>query len=332
MIPPREPRKYLHLLPHVGMSAEHLLADHGFDWPAIDALVPIPVTELARLIDVIATNTPREFSLFCGSSLPFSRLGVFGYAMMNCPTLRTMFELWDRCSLVAGHPLAGSLTVRNNTWSCEMRSRLPLTAQGLRFVAEATAVGFLKLCREYLAKEHPLTAVEFPFAAPRDDDLHIYAGHAFGTVGFGTMHLRMTGLLEDLDQPVSEAEDEIREMCERRCYEQLAAMRVSLPAHTRLEMLALASDRIPTAGEAARRLGISKRTLFRQICAEGSSFQRVIDDVRQQLAFRMLDNRHFSSKEIGWRLGFSDSRSFRRKFAEWTGMPVAAWRDAQAVS
>lgn len=329
MILPREPRKYLHQLAGIGIDPASFLAGTGYGWAAIDGLQPMETREVAGLIDLIAARTPRDFGLYCGDSLPLTRLGVFGHAMMNCATLRDMFDMWNRCSVVAGHPLTGSLTIKGQTWVCEMRARLPLGPDGLRFIAEASVAGFVRLCRECLQREDVLSAVEFPFPRPDSEAMAIYAGLPVHDLRFDALHLRMIGSLECLDLRVLQAEGDVLEVCERRCQEQMVAMRLAMPMHTRLEMLAMASERLPGAAEAAERLAVSKRTLFRQLAAEGTSFQTVLDQVRQRLAFRMLTSDSLNLKEIGWRLGFADSRSFRRKFSGWTGMGLSSWRNSQ---
>jgi AraC-like DNA-binding protein len=70
---------------------------------------------------------------------------------------------------------------------------------------------------------------------------------------------------------------------------------------------------------AARRLGMSSRSLRRRLTEEGTSWNRITDDALGMLARRMLDDPTSSVKETAYALGFSDPTSLYRAFKRWTG-------------
>lgn len=69
----------------------------------------------------------------------------------------------------------------------------------------------------------------------------------------------------------------------------------------------------------ARRLNTSKRTLQRNLNAEGTSLNAIMKDVRKALALRYLTDTNISVPEISHLLGFRDTSSFFRAFHSWTG-------------
>ncbi|WP_226860717.1 helix-turn-helix domain-containing protein [Dickeya dianthicola] len=69
----------------------------------------------------------------------------------------------------------------------------------------------------------------------------------------------------------------------------------------------------------SRKLAVSTRTLQRRLQNEGTSFQHILDKVRESLALHYLRNTNMSSAEISFLLGFEDSNSFSRAFQSWTG-------------
>lgn len=83
------------------------------------------------------------------------------------------------------------------------------------------------------------------------------------------------------------------------------------------------------AGSAARRLGMSKRSLQRRLQKNGASFGTVLDGVRQELALYYLRHDDLRSEEIAILLAFRDPNSFYRAFQAWTGMTPRAARAAQ---
>lgn len=74
-----------------------------------------------------------------------------------------------------------------------------------------------------------------------------------------------------------------------------------------------------TAEAAARRLGVSKRSLQRRLTEEDTSFQFLLNDVRSQLAKQYLKQSDLSTAEICHLLGFREMSSFYRAFRGWTG-------------
>jgi len=70
----------------------------------------------------------------------------------------------------------------------------------------------------------------------------------------------------------------------------------------------------------AARLGLSRQTLFRRLKAEGTSFEMLLDSLRQTLALHYLTGRKVSVNETAYLVGFSDPAAFSRAFKRWTGV------------
>jgi AraC-like DNA-binding protein len=77
----------------------------------------------------------------------------------------------------------------------------------------------------------------------------------------------------------------------------------------------------------ARRMGLSRKTLFRKLKAEGASFEQVLDELRHRLALDYLSARKVSVNETAYLTGFSEPAAFSRAFKRWTGTSP---RDARA--
>jgi len=69
----------------------------------------------------------------------------------------------------------------------------------------------------------------------------------------------------------------------------------------------------------AGKLGVSRQTLFRKLKAEGVTFERVLDQLRQTLAIDYLSAKKVSVNETAYLVGFSDPAAFSRAFKRWTG-------------
>ena len=75
----------------------------------------------------------------------------------------------------------------------------------------------------------------------------------------------------------------------------------------------------------AKALALSARTLSRRLADEGTTYEEVVDQLRQTLALQYIKDRGISISQIAWLLGYEGSTSFNHAFKRWTGRsPVVA--------
>lgn len=82
----------------------------------------------------------------------------------------------------------------------------------------------------------------------------------------------------------------------------------------------------PTVEQVAAELALSPRSLHRQLAAEGTSYQRVLDGLRCDEAIRQALEERLPFKAIAAAVGFADPRAFRRAFKRWTGTTPQQFR------
>jgi AraC-like DNA-binding protein len=75
-------------------------------------------------------------------------------------------------------------------------------------------------------------------------------------------------------------------------------------------------------------LGLSRQALYRQLGAEGATFQEVLDDLRHRMAIYYVSGRKVSVNEAAFLVGFSDPAAFSRAFKRWTGVSPRAMKTA----
>ena len=80
------------------------------------------------------------------------------------------------------------------------------------------------------------------------------------------------------------------------------------------------------ADSACRALKLSRRTLQRRLKAEKTSFQKVLREVRADLAVRYLEDERLKSLEVAMLLGYNNISSFTTAFKSWYDMPPAEYR------
>ena len=88
----------------------------------------------------------------------------------------------------------------------------------------------------------------------------------------------------------------------------------------------------PIIEDIAQDLRLSPRTLQRRLQELGSSFQRVLDDARHEMARYYLQNSVLELAEAAYLLGYEDANSFARAFRNWEGVPPKHWRETHQGS
>lgn len=66
-------------------------------------------------------------------------------------------------------------------------------------------------------------------------------------------------------------------------------------------------------------LAMSRQTLYRRLRQEGTTFESVLEGVRQAVAIELLAQRDLSVRDVARRTGFAHPEAFSRAFKRWTG-------------
>jgi AraC-like DNA-binding protein len=135
------------------------------------------------------------------------------------------------------------------------------------------------------------------------------------TAPFVTRNVELLDLLApqfDVQLRQYKAEDSFMELVRRAIQDRLTGHRPSIDA-------------------ISRTLHLSPRTLQRRLKESGSSFQRVLDEARHQMARYYLSNSALELNEAAYLLGFEDPNSFGRAFRTWEGMPPSDWRETHRL-
>jgi AraC-like DNA-binding protein len=82
----------------------------------------------------------------------------------------------------------------------------------------------------------------------------------------------------------------------------------------------------PRLEEVAREFRVAPTTLRRRLEAEGTSYQRVKDELRRDAAVHQLCGTRLSIADIACALGFQETSAFHRAFKRWSGVQPGEYR------
>jgi AraC-like DNA-binding protein len=84
----------------------------------------------------------------------------------------------------------------------------------------------------------------------------------------------------------------------------------------------------PSVEKIAEVMRVSPRTLQRHLAERQTCYQKLLDDVRDNTARRLLLNTDLDASEIAFLLGFDELNSFTRAFYGWQGATPVRWRQS----
>lgn len=78
--------------------------------------------------------------------------------------------------------------------------------------------------------------------------------------------------------------------------------------------------------DVALKIGISTRTLQRNLQAENTTFNRQLQEAQKILSLNFLQNDNLTTIEIAYLVGFSEVSSFSRAFKKWIGKNISQYK------
>jgi AraC-like DNA-binding protein len=185
--------------------------------------------------------------------------------------------------------------------------------------------GLVQLLTAMTGQELPQQLrIEWPFDEPAwAHEYQRIAQH--NNFGFSQLRVVLNSTL--VNSPSLAADDEALQRLLRDCDLQLQRLQQGDTLAQRVRMhLQKTEGPMPTLQTMAAKENLTERTFMRHLQAEGSSFQQLLDEVRQERACWLLANTHNTVEDIAYALGYEDASNFSRTFKRWCGQTPKAYR------
>lgn len=308
----------------LGIDRGELLAEAGLrEVDVVDRDGYLPLRAQVELGQALARRRPGvNLGLVGLDYFRVSTLGVLGYVVSHCATLGEALAAFARYQTL----LSPAVRWRIDTGG---RPRVRIEAaqplQGLGFPLETQVGAWVVIGRQLTEREWSPVRVRLRHrpAGPA----HELAERLGCPVEFGAEVNELELPASVLELPVVGARPELQPSL-ARLVESLQSPAGAEEFSERVRALLL--EELPrgltTKDEAARRLGVSPRTLGRRLHDDGTSFRELLEEVRRRLAQAWLADPSVAIHEIAYLLGYSDPSAFHRSFRRWTGRTPAAWR------
>ena len=263
--------------------------------------------------------------LVAGQRQRISDFGVFGYAVLTSATLADAVAFGIQHVRLAGPVLEKSFRVEGDVAIFEAQDVMDLGPL-LPLATEFWFSSIRALTSRVLERDYGGRCLLLPYAAPAYAKRYEEILQCDVTFDAGVMQWQFDAAL--LSAALPNANPITAEVSADFCGRMMGEFMGEHPLVKTIKEACLDNvGDLPRAEQMAERLHLSTRTLHRRLVDAGTSFQAIIDGIRQRVAIEFLERTDMSVEEIAGRSGFSDASNFRKAFKKWTGQTPAYFRD-----
>ena len=316
---------YLGLARSVGLDPARILTNAGL--AVADLAVPdkwVPAAVVSRVLERSANESGVEdFGLRMAGLRRLATLGPLSVVLSQEPDLRSALGLLCRYEHSYNEALRMRLDEDGDLATMRLWFEFGEPAP-TRQATELATAALLGIVRELLGRQWEPLSICFTHRAPESLDGHravfgprLQFGHEFSGLVFYAVELDAANMASDpLLRPYA---DQLRQALGAP-----PAATVTGQVTQLVEML-LPLGRCSTQ-RVARSLGVTQRTLHRQLAAEGRSFSSIVHETREALAERYLASDRYSLTDVSELLGFTAPSAFSRWFRQRFGVSPTEWR------
>ncbi len=316
----------------LGVDATLLLKEVGLSPRMLsNAELMIPAEPAIRLLERASALTQcATFGLRMAESREIANLGATSLLIAHQPTLRAALNALMQYRNRINSTLVLHLDDLGDT--ILIREDFSLAQPEPLQQSSDLALGVLaRLCKSVLGDGWHAQSVCFTHAAPPAAELPIYR-RLFGCRP--EFDSEFYGILidpRDLDRPNQKADPALAAHARNLIESVMSAERHSVAQQVEQSILLLMPSGLANIQTCSDMLGLSVRTLQRNLDAEGTSFSTLLNKAREQLATKYLANRRNRITDVAEMLGYSSIGAFTRWHMEAFGMTPSKRKKAMST-
>ena len=264
-----------------------------------------------------------------GAQQHINELGALGAMFAHASSVRTAFEAIARTyeALVPGSRIE---LCPQPAWT-ELRYSRPPSATRSRHGVESLAAALVTMARHCTRQSFPLVRVAFDNPPPVE--VEPYTRFYGVEPEWDADHVSLELREETLALRLTSADIALHRLLLDRIEELMPPARSVSPRMVRIHRAILTAVHLgdPSLAGVARELGVGRRTLQRQLEAEGVTFRALVQDVKRIRAEQLLARDGQTVEQVADMLGYSSRSAFDRAFLTWTGETPRAFQRRSGI-
>jgi len=275
---------------------------------------------------IISKTTDQDFGLHLGESMhEYPGGNILFSVMINCPTVGDAIDKLCRYHNLMNDAIQPKLDVRDRLAYLSWEIAPPLVSPSRHF-SETLLSTYTTILKDLTDNSSPLIEVHFRHASPQDIREHQRIFQA--PLLFEQTRDEIVIEKKYLEEPIFLANPQLLETLER--YTLNLIHRIYLPnslADSVIRLLPkLMQGEKPLIESIATELSIFVRNLQSKLSQKGTTFQRLLDYSRKEMAMQYLKIPEMTLCDVTFMLGFSQQSAFNHAFKRWTGKTPKQYR------
>lgn len=321
--------QYLQLAYRQNIATSEVLQELGIEpQTLLDNNQHISGVQFQQLIKhLVKVSEDQLFGLHTAQFVQPASYSILGFISMNCSTLGEAITKIQPFEKLVGDMGTTAISQQENSivisWLCNFPD--PIVK---RHMVDNCLASWLTFARYLTNQNSKPTKVLLTRPQPEKQYQEEYIALFDCPVLFNQATDSLFFSPQLLELPLHQGNQQLLASLESQAKAQLSNLSIDTSIVSQTQKLI--KDNLQTGHfhqkDIAELLGISGKTLQRRLKAESTHFQRLLNQVRLQQAFQLLEQHQLKLTEISQQLGFSEPRSFYRYFSRLTQYTPGEYR------
>ncbi|MDY7533087.1 AraC family transcriptional regulator [Pseudomonas sp. Bout1] len=256
------------------------------------------------------------FGLKVASQIRPSTFSVVGYAMSCSATLGDALNRFARYAKLISN--SATVTLTEDCGKLSISFNFDTGGAPPIFHTIDTVVAGLVCFSSWIAGKQ-VVPHEVHFRHERPEDIKAYTKILKCPIHFGQENDCIVFNSCDMTRPILSADEQLAALLDSMAVTQMAQLSERFSKKVRDCLVQQFAEGEISRRGTAERMHMTERTLLRRLKDENTTFQEVLDRLREELAYEYLSGSDVTVQAVSSMLGFSDASTFSRAFKRWTG-------------
>ena len=285
---------------------------------------------LAKLFNQIGDKiSGTDLSFKLGKQLVLETHGFLGYGARSCANIKESILMdvkYLKTQMSFMH-----FSFSYNQQEGEIVFRFSSVAKQYESFFMECCLSSLSVMLEQLTNEKLAAKVYLAYDAPQHSEL--YKRFISSEIEFSATENKVVFPVRILDLKIDSQDDILKSMAEEQCKQTLNLLPAESTFTEDVRQYLLRNLQEQFSVEcAAKELNISERTLKRKLSSEGTNYQKILDQLREQKAKELLRNSMLNLCDIAPELGYAEYPAFIKAFKRWTGVSPSEYKSSHSFN
>lgn len=309
-----------------GVPIKSVLAGSGLHEDELNATKGhvTPDQELAVIRNVVKLSPDPEISFAAGLHGHVEGLGKLGLACMHCETFADAIHVASQYLGLTLSLFQYDLSAHGAYVYATMHELVDIS-ESRPFVTERELISIIRMGSDLISQ--PFIPKEIHFAYPEPKYASCYQDYFLCPALFDAPKTMMVFDAHYLNCPLPKPDPLMKGIYIKECEERINKYKTQTNIVNLIRQhVELSDGEYFPLEEFSGKIYMSPRTVRRKLKAEGTTYQDVIQAIRQEHAIHLLTDTQTSIEKIAEKTGYSNTANFYHAFKKWTGLTPGGYR------